>query len=312
MGKVLAWLEQNRGATNPFFMFINFNSPHMPYNPPYPFQANFVRAEYDDGELSRLAKVKGMWAYLAGELKLSERDLRVMSDLYDGEIAFVDYCVGKVTEQLRNLGIINETLIIVTSDHGENLGEHGLIEHSLSMYETTLHVPLLIRYPENFKAGDSLNDLVSLVDITPTILDSCDIRGEIGMLEPQMVSLAREDRPRRKFVAAENERPMNGIRLMRSKFPTFDTTKIDHPMRAIRTERHKYIWSVGDGAELYDLRDDPGELHNLISEQPEIRNELHGMLAKWMKEIPAAGDLSLLKGKDVESLKVLRSLGYLE
>ncbi len=312
MEQVLAWLVQSREVKNPFFIFINFNSPHLPYDPPYPFQANFISADYHDEELSRLAKVNGMWAYLCGELKLSERDLRIMGDLYDGEIAFTDYCVGRVVEQLRDLGLINETLIIVTSDHGENLGEHGLIDHLLSMYETTLHVPLLIRYPENFKAGDRVNDLVSLLDILPTILDFCNIRGEIAMPNPQTASLARQDRSKRKFIVAENERPMNGIRLVRSKFPAFDTTMIEHPMRAIRTERHKYIWRGGGSAELYDLKADPGELHNLIDEQPDIRSKLHGMLAKWTEEKPVTGDLSPFEGKDVENLKVLRSLGYLE
>lgn len=306
------WLNKRKTAKNPFFLFINFNSPHMPYFPPDPFQADFIKAEYQNEEINRLSKINGMWAHLAGELKLSERDLRIMSDLYDGEIAFADYCTGKVTDQLKTLGILDDTLVIVTSDHGENIGEHGLIDHLLSMYETTLHIPLVIRYPKHIQAGATFDNLVSLVDIVPTILDLCDVRNKNKTLKFAGTTLAGSDQPDRTFVIAENERPINGIELMKSRFPNFDTGKIDYRMRALRTNQHKLIWNIDDGKELYDLQADPGELNNLADELAEIADRLHGTLVKWMRQTPSESDVPILEGKDHESLKILRSLGYLK
>ena len=309
---VLDWLGQHKKSPNPFFLFINFNMPHMPYNPPEPFRTSFIKPEYKFDEISRLSKITGMWAYLAGELKLSERDLRIMSDLYDGEIAFSDHCTGKVIDCLKNLGILDDTLVIITSDHGENIGEHGLIDHLLSMYETTLHVPLVLRYPKHFKAGASFDNLVSLVDIFPTVLELCNLGNESEKLKPAGVSFTDADRQRRPFIIAENDRPLNGIKLMNSRFPAFDTGTIDYRVRAIRTEKHKLIWKLDRSKELYDLQADPAELNNLADQQPEICDKLHAILVNWTKQTPSTSDTPLMEGQDPESLRILRSLGYVE
>lgn len=284
----------------------------MPYNPSEPFHANFVKSEYQTDEIDRLSKLNGMWEHLAGVLKLGERELRIMSDLYDGEIAFADYCTGTIVDQLKSFGILDDTLVIVTSDHGENLGEHGLIDHLLSMHETTLRVPLVLRYPKHFQAGASFNNLVSLVDIFPTVLDLCNIQNDSVRLKPAGISLAKVDQQKRIFVIAENERPINGIKLMNSRFPTFDTRTIDYPIRAIRTNKHKLIWKIGHSKELYDLQTDPGELNNLALQHPETCDKLHRILVKWMEQTPSAQDTSFMEGQDPESMKILRSLGYVK
>ena len=310
--KILDWLDQRRSVKNSFFLFVNLNCAHLPYVPPDPFLTNFINPEYGKEEVNRVAAITSMWAYLAGELKLSERDLRIMSDLYDGEIAFGNYCVGEMVERLRDSGILDDTVVIVTSDHGENLGEHGCIDHTLSMYETVLHIPLLIRYPEQFKPGTRVGDLVSLVDITPTILDLCNVGDRVEELKPVETSLARDGRPRRMFVIAENERPLAGIALMKSKYPTFDTNLFDYRMRAMRTDVYKLIWNIGGSMELFDLQIDPGELNSLADTRVQARDKLHTMLTNWMNRIPSAGDISLLESQDKESLEILRSLGYVE
>jgi arylsulfatase A-like enzyme len=311
--KVISWFERRKKAENPFFVFINLNCVHLPYCPPEPFLSRFAgnRGYYSE-EVNRVGLVKSMWSYLAGELKLSERDFHIMNDLYDGEVAFADRCVGQIIEQLRNLGILDETVVIVTSDHGENLGERGRIDHSLSMYETTLHIPLVIRYPRRFRAGTRNSDLVSFVDIAPTILELCNVREGMEKLKPDKMSLAREDRPRRVFVVAGNERPLAGIALMKDRYSAFDTSTIDFRMRSIRTDSYKLIWNVERGKELFDLRADPGELHDLAGVEIETRDKLHRILYNWLKQIPSAGDVSFLEGQDEESMRILRSLGYLK
>lgn len=312
MKKIPPWLEQRNAIQNPFFLFVNLNCAHMPYQPPQPFLSRFVEPGYNKIEVDSIASIKETWGHLTGELKLTERDFRIMNDLYDGEIAFADHCVGQIIDRLRALGILDDTVVIVTSDHGENLGDHGLTDHLFSMYETTLHVPLVIRYPKRFQIGVRINDLVSLVDVAPTILDLCGIHNGVKTMKPTISSLARKDRPRRTFIVAENERPLNAIAILKSYFPAFDTGAIDHRMRAIRTKQHKFIWNIDDGKELYDLQIDPEELNNLADEQTEICRNLHQTLNLWMNRIPSAGDVSLLESQDAESLEILRSLGYIK
>jgi arylsulfatase A-like enzyme len=253
-----------------------------------------------------------MWDYLAGELKLTEKQLEIMSDLYDGEIAFSDYCVGTIIEQLEKQNILDETLFIVTSDHGENIGEHQLIDHLLSMYETTLHVPLLIRYPQSFNAGTKFDDLVSLVDIAPTILDVCDVNDKLANSTQEGGSLINPNRTPREFIFAENERPINGLQIMKTKYPDFDTTKIDYPMRAIRTDEYKFIWSVGYEKQLYNLVIDPKEINNIVDRKTNERDKYLAMLKKWTDQLPSPKDSSFMVGKDPQSLEILRSLGYVE
>jgi arylsulfatase A-like enzyme len=235
-----------------------------------------------------------------------------MNNLYDGEVAFADYCIGQILKSLKKLDLIENTIVVITSDHGENLGEHGLIDHLLSMHETTLHIPLLIHYPTKLARGKQNNELVSLVDIAPTILKLCGINADQQIWKPSGSSLIGKDPKHRAFIVAENERPINGLNIMKNKFPSFDTSKIDFPMRALRTKGFKLIWEVGIGKILFNLEADPKENINVIDNFPEVSENLHKILLKWMSKITSIQDTAFLESQDEESLKVLRSLGYIE
>lgn len=309
----IQWLEKRKKQHKPFFMFINLNCIHLPYLPPEPFLSRFVGNKgYNNEEVNRVAAIKSWWQQLAGKLKLSKRDYRILSDLYDGEVGLADRCVGQIVHQLKTSGILDDTLLIVTSDHGENLGEHGRIDHNLSLHETTLHIPLMMRYPPAFKPATRVDDFVSIVDIAPTILDLCRQTEAIEKIKPTQTSLARNDRKRRAFIIAANERPLNGIGLMKERYPEFDTTAIDYRLRAIRTNPYKLIWTVNKGTELFDLNADPGETHNLAGREVEVQAKLSNLLKSWANQIPSAKDISLMKSQDTESLEILRSLGYIK
>ncbi len=309
--KVEGWIDRRSQNKKPFFVFINLNCCHLPYQPPEPFLSQFITKEFGNDEVNRVAEITSMWAHLAGEMKLAERDFRIMGDLYDGEVAFADHCVGQIAGRLRQAGLFDRTLFIVTSDHGENLGEHGLIDHLLSMYETTLHVPLVARYSAALQPQVN-EDFVSIVDITPTVLDLCGVSGYPDTIKPRQRSLAQVDRERRTFVVAENERPMTAIALMKDKYPSFDTRTIDYRMRAIRTDSHKLIWRMGQGTEFFDLQQDGRELYNLADAQKPACDKLLAMLNDWMEKTPAAGGVSALESQDKQSTEALRSLGYVK
>jgi len=310
--KVNQWVDSNKKSVKPFFLFVNLNCVHMPYTPPEPFRSRFLKNKDDLSNIRGVSRLRDMWAHLAGEIKLSEKDTQIMSDLYDGEVAFADHCVGEIVKTLKEAGQFDNTLFIVTSDHGENLGDHNLLDHLLSMYETTLHIPLLIRYPESYKAGTTFDGLVSLVDVAPAILDVCDICEDNSNTKQSVAALTASGISPRKFIVAENERPINGLKIMRKKFPSFDTKRIDYPMQAIRTDKHKFIWSIGYKRQLYDLTSDPKELKNIAVDNPKLADKLQARLIKWNSEIPAAKDISFMAGKDRQSLAILRSMGYIE
>ena len=128
----LAWLEGH--AKKPFFLFLHYFDAHHPYKPHPPYTSAYA------------------------------------DDPYAGEIAYVDNCIGRVLDRLRALGVYDNTLVIITGDHGEGLGEHGEHTHSYFIYQSTLHVPLVIRAPGCGK-GLRVDENVSLVDIVPTVLD---------------------------------------------------------------------------------------------------------------------------------------------
>ncbi|MGA1864293.1 MAG: tetratricopeptide repeat protein [bacterium] len=129
----LDWLKKNR--TDPFFLWLHYFDPHASYLPPSPFDKEY----------------KGC--------------------LYDGEIAYTDKCIGDLIRGLKDMGLMGRTIIILTSDHGEGLGEHGEPTHSIFIYDSTLHVPLIIHTPKDIPLHGKVDAMVSILDIFPTVLD---------------------------------------------------------------------------------------------------------------------------------------------
>src|SRR5260221_8601355 len=134
LGFVLEWVSQQKGG--PFFLWFHLWDAHDPYNPPEPFRSKFPGAPYNGG------------------------------------IAYVDSIVGKLLDYLRTQGLYDNTLIAVAADHGESLGEHGELTHSIFLYDSTIHVPLLVKFPANRFVSQHVNATASLVDLAPTVLDA--------------------------------------------------------------------------------------------------------------------------------------------
>ena len=304
------WIHDRVGAGEPFFLFVNLNVAHLPYTPPEPYRSRFASEEWPQSRVDRLIKIEGGWGHLAGGLHLDEADFRLLRDLYEAEVSIADEHVGELLDAIEGLGVLDETLVIVTADHGENLGDHGLIDHVYSLFDTTVRVPMIVRYPPRFAAGGVVDGLVSLIDIVPTVLD---VAG-VPMPDEGLEGLALDepgirDRP---AVFAENERPINGIRLLEKWFPDFDSAAVDHQMRMIRTGDFKLIWKADVSAELFDLETDPGELIDLTPTRPELRNRLLGELRSWSLGIEPRVVPQAFESRDRESLERLRALGYVE
>ncbi len=305
-----AWLAR-RDRKRPFFAFINLMAPHLPYMPPERWERRFLPEDVSASEIQRYKSFGERPARMTmtGMLKLGERELAILRGLYRAEVSYADEEAGRILEMVRAQGELDRTLIVVLGDHGENIGDHGLMEHQLCLYESLLRVPLILRWPGVFEAGRRDAAPVQLVDVMPTILEAAGVE-RAAWPAMEGVSLLRgsprEDRP----LFAEYMRPLEQRVLFHEVDPQFDFTVYDRRLKSIQVGTLKLIASERGDAELYDLAQDPGETHNLAGQRPQVVSELRTQLDDWAGGwVPgSAGEPPLL---DEHTLEALRSLGYI-
>ncbi len=247
----LAWLES---APPQFFLWVHFYDPHASYDPPPAFELLFP------------------------------------TDPYAGEIAFSDSQLGRLIAAVDAKGEAEDTLIVVTSDHGEALGEHDETTHSYGVYDTTQRVPLLIRGPD-VPAGRVVEDVVALADVAPTILD---LVGAPPLAEAEGRSLAGL------WSGADDE--------SRPAYVETLATQLDmgwSPLFGVRSRRYKYIRATDP--ELYDVSRDPAETMNLVETHPEIARDLDAELAR---RLTAGHAPDFSPELDPDARQQLESLGY--
>jgi arylsulfatase A-like enzyme/Tfp pilus assembly protein PilF len=252
----LAWLDGV--ADQPFFLFLHYYDAHLPFEPPPPFAS-----AYPD-------------------------------DPYAGEIAYVDSWIGQVVERLKALHAYDDTLLIVTGDHGESLGEHGEKSHGFFVYQGSQHVPLVIRAPGGRK-GLRSDDRVSLVDLVPTVLDLT------GLKTPPHVQGATLRAALEGRTSNDPRRPLYCESLEATQFGCSS-------LNAIVEGRWKYIRAPRE--ELYDLSRDPGEANNLVANEPQVVLRLREGLETMLQELDASAVLRTGSDIDPDAVRRLQSLGY--
>jgi arylsulfatase A-like enzyme len=246
---------------------------------------------------------------------MTEEDFEILRACYDGALASIDEEIGHLVEWLRTRGILDRTLLIVTSDHGENIGDHRLMSHAYSLHDTLIRVPLIIRYPECFPRGERTTSHVQLTDVFPTILDTLQLEVPEVRAELQGESLLGDrSGEANRFAYAEMLAPHPSIPALnrRAGLPE-DTPQPQHDrsLRCIRTLDSKFIWSSDGQHILYDLRQDPAETINLYPERPGTAAVLEKHLMSWLP--PAGLPLSAPELHMDEDVRLrLRDLGYID
>jgi arylsulfatase A-like enzyme/Flp pilus assembly protein TadD len=268
----IAWLKKT--PHRPFFLWLHLYDPHSPYDPPEPY-----RSEY-------------------------------RSHLYDGEIAYADHEVGNLILWLKRNHVYDSSLIVALSDHGESLGEHGEDEHGFFVYNSTVHVPLIVKPPagSGFPAGRR-SDPVETAAVAPTLLQLAGLKPSKTALEPIYSQFQSES-----LLATKAG---NGTTTVATKDSAYSETFYPFssfgwsPLHAFESKRFHFIQAPTP--ELYDLEADPGETRNIVAEQPAaadvLREKLQVLLShNPFKQVngaePGAGSLS----PDAE--EKLRALGY--
>src|SRR6266566_8864859 len=214
--------------------------------------------------------------------------------LYDGEIAFADAQVGRLIEFLKNKGLYRNTLIVLGGDHGESLGEHGENTHGFFIYNATLHVPLIFHLPGGVHTKTVAN-LVNLADLMPTVLAALNIQLPAhvqGQSLLPIISPKKEDNARSLY--AETFLPRLHFNWS--------------ALRGVETENYHFI--DAPKPELYDLRKDPDETHNLFAEKKAVTEEMRVRLAKLIQQYTAGQELAEKTGLDPALIDRLKSLGY--
>jgi len=329
----------NYNKKNPFFLFSNLYNCHAPYDPPRPFKKRFCSSlheppfyiiEYlsskifghtgeklDDSsldvrKLNLIAKDDGQYEFMAKELQVTEEEWKIIKSWYDGSISYLDYRIGELVNFLCKEEILDNTLLIITSDHGENFGEHGLASHQFGLYDSLLHVPLIMVYPDVIPKGKRISNLVSTIDIFPTILDILKIGGYKNDVQGRSL-FPFKDQKFHDFVCAEcgesvTSIPTDSIRFkkLRPKLKPFDKGS-----KCLRTESYKYILSSDGKEELYDVQKDPLEEVNIVNKHPKKVEYFRKLLENTVdisffgpKDFPAGK-----KGK--EMISRLQALGYI-
>jgi arylsulfatase A-like enzyme len=302
INEIIKRLLSNRNyRKKPFFLFINYFNCHIPYNPPKPFKKKlFVPdSDLDSRKLKHIASGKSFSAFMKKGLQISWREWEVVKSWYDGEIAYLDSRIGELLKFLHSEGFLDNTFLIITSDHGEYFGEHGLAGHVFGLYDELLHVPLIMVYPDEIPKGIRISNIVSTIDIFPTIMDLLDIKTPKNKLSKSL--RAFEDRSFHDFILAESE-----WQVSKGK----PSPKIHARCKCIRTTSYKYInWLDLGEEELYDLRCDPFERVNVACKYPKKSEYFRKQLQKIFQMSDFGPKTHILENKKM--LKRLKDLGYI-
>ncbi len=290
---VLGLLDRAHSYESPFFLFINYMDAHSPASVPPPFRDRYP------GRNDSLFDDRGLWArrVMTFQRDIEAGERRHLIAQYDGAIAYIDFHLGRVFARLKKLGLYEDCLLIVTSDHGEAFGERNLVGHAASVYQDEVHVPLIIKYP-TLRNRQVVDEFVSGVDIMPTVL------GLLGFELPQGLdgqSLLRLERGGSREIFAESL----STGFHRNMHPRFRRAE-----RALFQGTLKLISSSAGKRELYDLKNDPDERRNLYHVRSAAARQLQQKLDRWQTTARPRSVRTIAPDRKV--LDRLRALGYVQ
>lgn len=286
--RAFAVLDRAARSEQPFFLFLNYLDAHWPYVPPPPFDTAFPgKSDYSVRHFNEATA-----PVLTFQRELTPGERAHLISQYDGALRYLDFELCRLFDRMRKLGLYDDTMIIITSDHGEAFGERNEIWHSISLYDNQVRVPLLIKYPQQRQRRD-IWEPVSLVDVFPTVLR------ELQLAAPRRVQgIALQERaPGPRSLLAESY-PHAVFATLHPRFRRVERAVIRWP--------YKLIAATDGGRELYHLESDPGETRNLYEAEPAVVAELSRELQKWL----ATAGQTERWSPDPETLRRLKSLGY--
>lgn len=299
LANVGRWLSERRDD-RPFLAFVNFLEAHLPYDPPADYRAEFL-ADAPPGFV-----VTTGWAqrHNARAAMATTAELERAARFYDGDVNTSDRYLGELLRQLRKHGLYEDAVIIVTSDHGENLGDHGFLDHQFGLFETLIEVPLVVRVPGTAQPGWS-SAPVMLTDIYDTVVELAGV-SDVPETPHSRSLLSGSFEPARPQIAEYAGANHELIKHLGNLNPALDLTRYQTAFAKVRIEGLELTVGTDGSLELYDLEADPGRTKNRAGSDPGAVEALRAVLpqGEWGESTDAE--------IDEEMRDQLRSLGYIE
>jgi len=304
--RAIRWLKDNRSKN--FFLWLHYLEPHEPYRPPLRTKKEFTANIIDKGKQAKLVPIlakdpsdRDVYGAIGGIAKYAvvdgRRDMEFYVALYDAEIKYADEQIGIFLEKLKEMGLEENTLIILSADHGESLGDHNLyFTHGQFLYDELIRVPLIIKFKKLFPAYKTIDSQVRLIDVMPTILDIAGIRPSAKTDGVSLLPL----------ISGKSSFPQL------CAFSDFDVKK------SIRTPEWKLICTdpYGGEYELYNLKDDPKESVNLAKGNLTAEERIQFRFLKQKLNDYSKQELSIsvkpIRVLSERARNKLKSLGYLQ
>ncbi len=266
------WFDTAYDRTSPFFLFALYFEPHFPYDPP-PGWVERLPVPVEPSQMRRLR----MWRHprevgyvlKAPGMEVSASEFEVLRALYDAELAYVDHRIGELLDALQSRDLLENTILVVTADHGEHFGEHGFMDHKMSVYEPVLRVPLIVVWPGRLPAGLQFSELVQNVDVAPSLLSWSGVTPPSTSGRPRLGLDGRLNPPRSRAYV-EFDRPTLFLDIMAKAFPGADSRRFDRALWAVRTDRHKLVQGSDGWLALFDLSEDPAEARDVRDRNPAL------------------------------------------
>ncbi len=288
------WLQDNRETD--FFLWLHYYDPHLPYEPPDQYADDWPSTDRFGDKFD----TDTIWKIRKGQTVLTREERSWVTDLYQAEVSYIDDNIGRLTQSLRELGIYDDTLIVFSSDHGEEFWEHGGIEHGHSVYDELLRVPLMFKLPDSHRTSRTSEPVLTQA-IYSTILEICNVAYE---------DVGAHARP---LVAAwENPGAFEPEASLSTGVVHYEE-KV-----AIVSGNHKYIRGLVLGEEqLFDLTTDPGEQHSIAHKNEEQLTAARALLKENIEKSDWAREQYQLAENvpqllDRETLELLKAVGYVD
>jgi len=270
--KAIQWLASH--TQEKFFLWVHYFDPHAPYSPPGPYAKKFYK---EQGSV-----------------------LENLNASYDGEISFVDEQIARLLKFIDAMGLDSKTLVVITSDHGEGLGQHNWMGHGMYLYQEQTHTPLMMRLPQVIPSGVEVKTIVRSIDIAPTILDILGMRREEQFEGESLLHSILDPAHGTDRTVFMERRHYAG--------PVYDGVSVIGSKFGIRDGNLKYVWAPEESTEeLFDLTTDPNELNNIADRYPEPSARLQSLIKEWKEQ---QGFETPTQTIDEETKKKLEALGY--
>jgi arylsulfatase A-like enzyme len=307
---LFSWISERPEQDRPFFAFVNLMEAHLPRIPGIEAR----RAVMTPEEIARSYTVEQSTTYfhewMVGVRKYDPLDLAAISGVYDASLIDLDAATGALLDELDKRGLAEDTIVILTSDHGENLGDHELMLHKYAVYDTLVRVPLIVAWKGHLEARVE----AAPRSVAHALLDALDL-AKIQLTPEERAKFTTWPAAAGEGVLTEYTAVADGsVERMKKLHPDKKTDHLEREYEAVVDGEWKYIEGSDGSRQLYRLGEDPGETKNLVEVDPARATELDARLDAWLKRIPEytpTGEASGHKRSD-ELKEGLEALGYVE